>query len=189
MAFTVVYDANVLFPAPLRDLLIGIAQTGVVRARWTEEILDECFRNILVRRPDLNEARLRRTRELMNLAIRDCFVTGYERLVAAMSLPDPDDRHVLAAAVRAGAQSIVTFNSRDYPESSLSPLGVEAKHPDEFVLEVINLAPGVVASVVVEQARRLKSPPMSLSDLIDVLAQQGLVQSTARLRALLASMA
>ena len=188
MAFTVVYDANVLFPAPLRDLLIGIAQTGVVRARWTDQILDECFRNILMRRPDLSDDKLRRTRELMNRAIRDGLVTGYEGLVSAMTLPDPDDRHVLAAAVRAGAQSIVTFNLRDFPEATLSPLGVDAKHPDEFVLEVINLAPGAVASVVVEQARRLKNPPMRLAELIDVLAQQGLVQSTAMLRELLASM-
>jgi hypothetical protein len=80
MTFTVVYDANVLFPAPLRDLLIRVALTGLVRARWTDEILDECFANVLRQRPDLSEASLCRTRELMNRAVRDCLVTGYEPL-------------------------------------------------------------------------------------------------------------
>lgn len=188
MAFTVIYDANVLFPAPLRDLLVGIAQTGIVRARWTEQILDECFRNVLAQRPDLDEGRLRRTRELMNRAVRDVVVTGHEGLLPDVVLPDPNDRHVLAAAVRAGAQVIVTFNLKDFPDAALESLGIEAKHPDEFVLEVINLAPGAVSSVVVEQARRLKNPPMGLSEVIDVLASQGLVQSSAKLRELFATM-
>jgi predicted nucleic acid-binding protein len=188
MAFTVIYDANVLFPAPLRDLLVGIAQTGTVRARWTEQILDECFRNILAQRPDLDESRLRRTRELMNRAVRDVIVSGHEGLLPDLVLPDPDDRHVLAAAVRAGAQVIVTFNLKDFPDTALEPLGLEARHPDEFVLEVIHLAPGAVAAVLVEQARRLKNPPMTLTQLIEVLGSQGLVQSSARLRELFSTM-
>src|SRR5437773_233930 len=142
MAFTVIYDACVLYPAPLRDLLVRIAVTGVVRARWTERILDECFRNILANRPDLTERSLRRTRELMNQAVADCVVAGYEDLVAGLKLPDGDDRHVLAAAVRGGAQSIVTFNLRDFPKEALAPYGVEAVHPDDFVFDVIDLAPG-----------------------------------------------
>ena len=188
MSFTVIYDANVLFPAPLRDLLVGVAQSGIVRARWTDQILDECFRNVLARRPDLNPSSLQRTRDLMNRAVRDVLVTGYEGLVPGVILPDSGDRHVLAAAVRAGAQAIVTFNLKDFPDEVLGPLGIEAKHPDEFVLEVINLAPGAVASVVVEQARRLKNPPRRSTAVIDVLAAQGLVQSSAKLRELLATM-
>jgi len=184
VAFTVIYDANVLFPAPLRDLLVGIAQTGLVRARWTEQILDECFRNVLARRPDLSEASLRRTRELMNRAVRDALVTGHERFVAVLELPDPKDRHVLAAAVRAGAQVIVTFNLRDFPAAVLAPLGIEAKHPDGFVVELINLAPGVVSATVAEQARRLKNPPVQLPELLTRLAAHGLVQTSSRLREL-----
>lgn len=184
MAFTVIYDANVFFPAPLRDLLIRVALTGVVRARWTDAILDECFRNLLAQRPDLSEESLRRTRELMNRAIRDGLVTGYEPLIDGISLPDLDDRHVLAAAVRAGAQTIVTFNLKDFPNSALEPLGIEAKHPDEFILEVINLASGAVASAVMEQARSLRNPPRSLADLLDTLANQGLTRSVAKLREL-----
>ena len=100
----------VLHPAPLRDLLIRIAHTGVVHARWSERIPDECFRSILAGASDLKPEALARTRELMNDAVSDCRpVEGFENLIAfACSLPDLDDRHVLAAAIRAGAQVIVT---------------------------------------------------------------------------------
>ena len=115
MAFVVLYDACVLYPAPLRDLLIRLANTGVVRARWSATILDECFRNILENRPDLKPESLERTRELMTQAVPDCMVTNFEGLIDALVLPDVDDRHVLAAAIRAGAQAIVTFNLADFP--------------------------------------------------------------------------
>lgn len=109
MAFVVLYDACVLYPAPLRDLLIRLANTGIVRARWSEAILDECFRNIQEQRPELKPEALQRTRELMKKAVVDCMVTGFESLIDGLTLPDPDDRHVLAAAIRVGAQAIVTF--------------------------------------------------------------------------------
>lgn len=118
MAFVVIYDACVLYPAPMRDLLVRLANTGVVRARWSEMILDECFRSILEQRPDLTPQALARTRELMNRAVPDCLVTGFEQLIDGLRLPDPDDRHVLAAAIRAGAQGIVTANLKDSPERS-----------------------------------------------------------------------
>lgn len=184
MAITVILDANVLYPAPLRDLLIRIALTGVVHARWTEQILDECFRNILARRPDLTDAALRRTRVLMNIAVRDALVTGHEGLADGIVLPDPNDAHVLAAALRAEAQMIVTFNLKDFPDASLGPLGVVAKHPDEFLLEVIEIAPAAVIAAVSDQARALKSPPMTLHDLLDVLVGLALPQSVSRLREL-----
>ena len=100
MAFIVVYDACVLHPATLRDLLIRIAEAGIVRARWSDQILDECFDSIAERRPNVDREALRRTRELMTEAVRDCMVTGFEPLISSISLPDPDDRHVVAAAVR-----------------------------------------------------------------------------------------
>ena len=156
MSFTVVYDANVLYPAPLRDLLIRVAATGVVRAKWTDEILDEVFRNILKNRADLTEANLARTRELMNGAIRDVLVVGYEPLITALDLPDNDDRHVLAAAIQAGSQSIITNNLKDFPADKLQPYGIEAVPPDEFVLD---LALGTVLRVLHEQQSSLKNPP------------------------------
>ena len=116
-----VYDACVLYPAPLRDLLIRLARTGLFRARWTDLIHDEWIRNVLGNRSDLTAEQLERTRQLMNAAVRDCLVTGYEHRIEDLNLPDPDDRHVLAAALEAQAQVIVTYNLRDFPTSALHP--------------------------------------------------------------------
>jgi len=105
MAFTVVYDANVLYPNTLRDPLIRIAQSGTVRAKWTSEILDEMLAALLPNRPDVPPAKLGRLRDLTNSAVRDCLVTGYEPLVEGLKLPDPKDRHVLAAAIKSVRRS------------------------------------------------------------------------------------
>jgi hypothetical protein len=90
--FTVVYDACVLYPAPLRDFLMRPALTDLYRARWTELIDDEWIRNVLTSRPDLKLEALERTRALMNTAVRDCLVTGFEHLIPAIKLPDPANR-------------------------------------------------------------------------------------------------
>jgi hypothetical protein len=185
VAFVVVYDACVLYPAPLRDLLVRLARTGVVRARWSATILDECFSNILEQRPDLSAAQLARTRELMVRAVPDCMVEGFDDLIAGLSLPDLDDRHVLAAAIRAGAQTIVTFNLKDFPAVRLESYGVEAQHPDDFVFDLLDLAPGAVLSAVNAQLAALKTPPQTMGQLLDTLRSQGLAQSVARLRELL----
>jgi hypothetical protein len=103
----------------------------------------------------------------------------------ALVLPDPDDRHVLAAAIRAGAQSVVTFNLKDFPDDTLGKYGVEAKHPDEFVLDQIELAPGAIVNVITVQAQSLKDPTSTVQELLNTLAANGLVQSVARLRELL----
>ena len=182
MAFVVLYDACVLYPAPLRDLLVRLANTGVVRARWSAAILDECFRNLLEHRPDLKPESLQRTRELMTRAVPDCMVVGFEGLIDGLVLPDADDQHVLAAAIRAGAQAIVTFNLDDFPAERLASYNIEAKHPDDFVIDTIDLSPGAVAKVIAEQAGALKSPPRSIPELLDTLRDQGLVRSVAKLR-------
>jgi predicted nucleic acid-binding protein len=182
MAFVVLYDACVLYPAPLRDLLIRLANTGIVRARWSAAILDECFRSILKQRPELKPESLQRTRELMTRAVPDCMVTGFEGLIDGLALPDPDDRHVLAAAIRTGAQAIVTFNLNDFPAERLQQYNIEAKHPDDFVIDVIDLSLGTVATVIAEQAAALRTPPRSTAELLDTLRAQGLVRSVAKLR-------
>ena len=187
MAFVVLYDACVLYPAPLRDLLVRLANTGVVRARWSEAILDECFRNILEHRPDLKPESLQRTRELMTRAVPDCLVTGFEGLIDGLVLPDRDDRHVLAAAIRAGVQAIVTFNLDDFPTDRLASYNIDAKHPDDFVIDTIDLSPGAVAKVIAEQAGALRNPPRSIPELLDTLRDQRLVRSVAKLRELFGS--
>ena len=105
MAFTAVFDANVLYPAAQRDILIRLAQAGLFRGRWTDRILDEMERAIVRRQPELAD-KLIRTRHLMCEAVHDCLVVGYEHLIDVFELPDADDRHVLAAAIRCGAQVI-----------------------------------------------------------------------------------
>jgi len=123
------YDANVLYPNSLRDLLIRLAQAGLVQAKWTDQILDETFRNLKLHRPDLDAAKLDRTRELMNRAIRDVVVTGYEPLIEVLDLPDAGDRHVLAAAIKANAQIIVTENTKDFPDEKLAAGTSKLKAP------------------------------------------------------------
>ena len=182
MAFVVVYDACVLFPAPLRDLLIRVGLAGIVRARWSERILDEVFRNILRVRPELDDKALARTRTLMNAAIPDVVVSGFEPIEAGLTLPDPEDRHVLAAAIRVGAQVIVTFNLRDFPADALEPYGIEAMDPDSFLVDIIDLAPGAVLRVVDEQAKALKNPVRTSVELLDTLVANGLHRSVAKLR-------
>ena len=181
MAFVALFDANVLYPGSLRDLVVRLGQTGLFRARWTEQILDEAFGAIVRNQPEL-EGRLVRTRELMNGAIDDVVVRGYEPLIAGLSLPDPDDRHVLAAAICAGAQVIVTNNIKDFPADRLAPFGIEAQTPDEFVLHLIDLAPGRIITVIDHQAAALKNPPMSVEALLTRLRTVGLPRSVAIIR-------
>ena len=111
-----VYDANVLYPAQLRDLLMRLTVDGLVRAHWSEQIHEEWIRNVLSNHPDVRRADLRRTRQLMERALPDARVKGYEHRLPDLTLPDPDDRHVLAAAIEVDATYIVTFNLKDFPE-------------------------------------------------------------------------
>jgi predicted nucleic acid-binding protein len=184
VAFIVVYDACVLHPAPLRDLLIRIASTGIVRARWSARILDECFTSILRTRPDLTPEALRRTRELMERAIPDALAPAHEWLAAPVELPDPDDRHVVATAIQSAAQVIVTFNLKDFPASALTPLGIEAQHPDDFVMHCLSLAPGVTLRAFGEQVAGLRHPPLEENQVLDMLRGLGLVRTAAQLRVL-----
>jgi predicted nucleic acid-binding protein len=130
---TVLYDACVLYPAPLRDLLMLLALTDVFKARWTDEIHDEWTRSVLSDRPDVAPESLARCRQLMNEHVSDCLISGYELLIPTVTLPDPDDRHVLAAAIHGGADLIVTFNLNDFPAPTLDQFHIRAVHPDEFI--------------------------------------------------------
>jgi hypothetical protein len=184
LAFIVLYDACVLYPPTLRDLLIRIGQAGLVRAKWTDRILDECFRSILRDRPDLSTERLARTRQLMNQALLDVLVTGYEDLIPGIQLPDSDDRHVVAAAIRAGAQVIVTSNVKDFPNSVLAPLGLEAMSADQFVLDIVDLEPDTVIDVLEAQAAELAKPRKTVPELLDRLEGNALPRAAGKLREL-----
>lgn len=180
--FTALYDACVLYPAPLRDLLVSLARTGLFHARWTDEIHNEWIDNLLENESHRDRAKLERTRTLMNAAVRDCLVTGYEDLIPSLTLPDPDDRHVLAAAICGRADVIVTSNLKDFPASVLRVYGIEAQHPDEFVSNLIDLHAETVYSTVKEQRARLKDPPKTVEEFLATLEKQSLAQTVAHLR-------
>ena len=94
----------------------------------------------------------------MGQAVPDSLVTGFQPLEEAITLPDPDDRHVLAAAIRANAQVIVTFNLNDFPPAVLAQYDIEAKHRDDFLLDSLDIAPGTLVRCLTEQAAVLKNP-------------------------------
>ena len=173
MSFTVIYDACVLYPAPLRDLLLELAISELFSAKWTETIHDEWVRNLLKSRPELEE-RLIHTRKLMNKAVPDSLVENFESLIDGLELPDANDRHVLAAAIKCNARIIVTSNLKDFPTESLNPYGIEAMHPDEFIEHQFGLSPGAVIAAAKRIRERLKNPRRSTEEYLETLASLGL---------------
>lgn len=182
MAFVVLYDACVLYPAPLRDFLMRLALTKLFQARWTDEIHDEWTRNVAANRPDLSAESLARCRELMNEHVPDSLIVGYESLIPNLELPDSNDRHVLAAAIHGGADVIVTFNLRDFPASILAGYSIEAMHPDTFILRLWDEFPDAVVDAARRQRAGLKNPRKTAAELLMTLEQCGLTETVARLR-------
>jgi predicted nucleic acid-binding protein len=180
--FSVIYDACVLYPAPLRDLLMQLALTDLFKARWTNQIHKEWIDGLL-RQNKFERKSLERTRDLMDAHVRDAKVTGYEDLIEALTLPDPNDRHVLAAAIKAGADAIVTFNLKDFPCDVLSKYGVEAIHPDDFIYYQIDLAPAIACGAIKKQRESLKNPPKAKEEFLAILQKQQLPQTVSALRA------
>lgn len=183
MLLTALYDACVLYPATLRNLLMWLALADLYQARWTDTIHEEWIRSVLHDRPDLTRAQLERVGDLMNAHVPDCLVTGYEELIDMLTLPDPDDRHVLAAAIRGRVDVIVTFNLSDFPAEILRGYGIEARHPDRFVADLLDQDSDAVYRAVRRQRESLKNPPQTAEQLLDTLQRQRLPQTVARLRA------
>lgn len=177
-----VFDACVLYPAPLRDLLMNLAVTDLLRARRTEDIREEWIRNLLENRPNLKREELEQTRGLMNQNVRDCLVEGYQNLIPTLTLPDPDDKHVLAAAIIAEADVTVTFNLSDFPVASLKARQLKAQHPDNFVMDLLDVSAELVFLAVRRQRQSLRKPPKTPEELLEILQQQGLTKTTAYLR-------
>lgn len=174
-------DANVLYPARLRDLLVRLAIAGLYQARWSEQILDECFENLVADRPDLPVEHLHRTRHLLSIAVPDAIVADYDHLIAGIELPDRDDRHVLAAAIASGADNLVTANLADFPARAI-PAGLIVLSPDDFILMLVRADLDAVATVIDDQAAALHRPPMSTAELLDGLELVGLRKSVDAVR-------
>jgi len=140
------------------------------------------MRNVIQNYPNITRDKAERVRDLMNLAIPDGIVTGYEDWIESLAVPDPDDRHVLAAAIHADAEVIVTFNLKDFPAVALAGHSIEAMHPDEFLVSLFDAAPGPVCGAIKRQREGLQNPPRTAEELLATLESQGLVQLVARLR-------
>ncbi|MFD0203014.1 MULTISPECIES: PIN domain-containing protein [Saccharothrix] len=140
MAFPAFLDACVLVPIRLADLLLRLAEAGTYRLLWSGQVLDEVERTL----PKLGvpEANARRRVALMRQSFPDALVTGYESLVESMT-NHPKDRHVLAAAVRGDAAVVVTANTKDFPPDAMKPYDIDAVHPDDFLLDQLDLYPAL----------------------------------------------
>ena len=178
-------DANVLYPVSLRNLLMRLALNGLFQARWSAGVHEEWIRAVSQDRPDIPLERLQQVRDAMDRDAQDSLVTGYEPLIDGLSLPDPKDRHVLAAAIVGQAEVIVTRNLRDFPDAALEPYGIEAQHPDEFVRHLLDLSPVLVVDAVRDQQAALTNPPVTMAGLLAVFERLGLIKTVLELRRLI----
>jgi predicted nucleic acid-binding protein len=175
-------DANVLYPAPIRDILLQLAVEDMFQAKWTADIHREWIEALLRNEPYRERAVLERTRTLMDTAVRDALITGYETLIETLVLPDRDDRHVLAAAIIGRCDVIVTQNLQDFPAHILSPYGIETQHPDDFLINSLNLNPAKFCVVIRKVRARLKNPPYCIEEYLAILTKQGLIATSSELQ-------
>jgi predicted nucleic acid-binding protein len=177
--YTALFDACVLYPAQLRNLVMRLATTGLFRAKWSATIHEEWMRSVLEHYGDLKRSDVERIRDLMDAHAPDALVFGYQKLVDALCLPDPADRHVLAAAIRGGADVIVTFNLKHFPEQILSEFGVVAQHPDDFVCHQFTLDSRAVCLAAAQHRASLKRTNPSVPQYLDLLQRAGLPKTVA----------
>ena len=179
---TALLDANVLYPASIRDVLLRLADQYLYKPLWSADINEEWIRNLLENRPGLPVDKVDRIRVIMDEHFPNAAVTGYQSLIEKIDLPDPDDRHVLAAAIHGQADVIVTLNLRDFPADRLAPYALEARHPDTFIAGLFDSRPGAVLAAVRGHRAALKNPPRSPDEHLLALESTGLVQTASVLQ-------
>lgn len=151
-------DANALYPLYLRDLLLHLAEKGLYEVRWTDQILQEAARNIKKRLPEERHDRIDRMVAKMNEAFNEARVIGYEDLIPAMR-NHPKDRHVLAAAVKADVDVVVTENKKDFPRNACDQYDIEVLTPDGFLMCQWSLWDPVVFCTILEELIHSYSKP------------------------------
>lgn len=168
-----ILDANVLFSYRKRNILLRFFEAGIFRARWTEQIIHEWTRNLLLLKPHLEDSLTSQARA-MRKHFPGAVIVGYETLVSSLVLPDPDDRHVLAAAIHCGADNIVTENIKDFPSNVLSKYAFEALSADEFLERLFFYHRVDAITVLREMRRNYSKPAFSPSEFIQDLSFNGL---------------
>ena len=182
MTTNAVLDANVLFSAAIRDLLLRLAADGLFNPFWSDEIQEEWIRNLLEKRPDLKRGKLERTCRNMDLRFPGGLVYGYAAIIPDLTLPDENDRHVLAAAIHAKADCIVTFDLGHFPKTVLDSHAIEAVSPDEFALRLFQKDQYVAIKAIKAYRVNLSRPPKTADEYLATLEQQGLQKTVAFLR-------
>ena len=177
-----VLDACVLYSAPLRSFLLWLADSDLFCPYWSEDIHKEWMCNLCANRSDLLWERLEYTRRTMEARFPNSLVRGYESIIPTLRLPDPNDTHVLAAAIQAKVEYIVTFNLNDFPEAVLRSYRIEALSPEEFALLIIETAPHPVLQAVKKHRLSLLNPPKTVDEYLATLEKQGLPKTVAFLR-------
>ena len=177
----IVLDACVLYPSGLRNLMMWLTVNEVIRARWSTTIHEEWMRNLLAKRPDLTQGRLERTRDLMDRHAEDSLVTGFERHLGCIDLPDSDDKHVLAVAIECGAEAIATWNVGDFPPAYLAEFGIAVVSPDALLCDLLDTVSDDVIAAMKEHRQSLKNPVMKADAYLLSLKRQGLNETVALL--------
>jgi hypothetical protein len=181
--FTAVLDACVLYPVSVADALLSLAVARLYAAKWTMAIEVEWMTSLGRHRPDL-QGRLHTRRDDMRAAVPDWEVpaAAWQTIAPPPGLPDPDDVHVLSAAVAGHADCIVTLNLKDFPSDVLRPYGLEAIHPDDFLVAQLDLDPITALAAFRDMRLRKKNPPLDAEQFAHALERNGLVSTANWLR-------
>lgn len=181
--FTCVLDTNVIYPIDIRDLLFWFASYDLFTPKWSKDIFDE-WRNLMLRK-GLPEEEVQKRIHNANRAFPDALVENYEPLVGSLILPDVKDRHVLAAAIKANANIIVTNNLKDFPEAYLASFGLSAKSADDFVTDIIDLNHDLALEAFRALVFNRTNPNLDEYEVLDRFRRNGLIDSANYLHALL----
>jgi hypothetical protein len=182
--YTALLDACVLFPATVSNALMSLHHANLFAARWTQRIDAEWIRNARARMPDIEAARFERRRDLMHDAVPSWEIEprAYEPLMAGLALPDAGDAHVLAAAIAGHCNCLVTANLKHFPADVLEPFGIEPIHPDDFIINQIDLDEVRAFTAFKVMRARFRNPPKDPEAFAVAFERSGLVSTAQRLR-------
>ena len=181
--FTCVLDTNVIYPLWIRDLLMWFAFYELYTPKWSKNIFDEWI--AVMQRKGIVEKEAVKRAQKMNLAFPDALVENYEPLIDTLTLPDVDDRHVLAAAIKTNADLIITNNLKDFPEAYLRSFGLKTKTPDDFFTDIIDLNHDLSVQAFKKLVLNKKRPPYNEYEVLDIFRNNGLTDTANYLHALI----